>query len=170
MNPTTNPVEENDLQKAIAGMAGASTVAPGGGIGAADAPMGAAFMDEADSPAAPVASDPEPRSSMTPPAVPSIPGFPSPSSPVSPAPAPAALASSGDLDQVKMSALNDLKPIIDRVNIDPGDKFKIYREILEDMPDKTVIEPAYNAAKQIADESEKAEALLFVVQKIDELK
>jgi hypothetical protein len=165
MNPTTSPVEENDLQKAISGMAGASATAPGGDLGSTvDVPMGAAFMDAADS----TAVTPEPVAPATPPAVPSIPGFPSPSSSVSPASA--VPSASGDLDQVKMSALNDLKPIIDRVNIAPEDKFKIYREILEDMPDKTVIEPAYNAAKQITDEAEKAEALLLVVQKIDELK
>jgi len=168
MNPTTNSVEENDLQKAIAGMTGASATAPGGGSSPMmDAPMGAAFTGMTDGPAA--VSDSPTATPVAQPTVPSIPGFPSPSSPAPSAPIGSSVAS-GDLDQVKMSALNDLKPIIERVNISPEDKFKIYREILEDMPDKAVVEPAYNVAKQIADEAERAEALLFVVQKIDELK
>jgi hypothetical protein len=173
MGPTNGSVEENDLQKAIAGMAGASAAAPGGGGSAqaspaADAPMGAAFMGMSGdgSFGAPA---PEPTSQ---PSAPSFvpPASQNPETPSTPSPSPSMSFGGSDLEQVKMSALNDLKPIIDRVNISPEDKFKIYKEILEEAPDKAVIEPAYGVAKQISDESERAEALLFVVQKIDEMK
>jgi hypothetical protein len=74
------------------------------------------------------------------------------------------------LDDVKKSALNDLKPILDKVDLSPEDKFRIYREILDGGEEREVIEPAYNAAKQIADDKARAEALLFIIQKIDEVK
>jgi hypothetical protein len=35
--------------------------------------------------------------------------------------------------------------------------------------DKACIEPAYNAAKAIEDEKERADALLFIVEVIDQL-
>ena len=48
-------------------------------------------------------------------------------------------------------------------------KFKIYKEIIDLTEDKACIELAYNAAKGIEDQKEKAEALLFVVDTIDKL-
>ncbi len=74
-----------------------------------------------------------------------------------------------DLDRVKSMALSDLRPIIESVDIEPSKKFKIYKEIIDLTEDKACIEPAYNAAKGIEDQKEKAEALLFVVETIDKL-
>ncbi len=74
-----------------------------------------------------------------------------------------------DLDRVKTMALSDLRPIIESVDIEPAKKFKIYKEIIDMTEDKACIEPAYNAAKGIEDQKEKAEALLFVVDTIDKL-
>ena len=74
-----------------------------------------------------------------------------------------------DLDRVKSMALSDLRPIIESVDIEPAKKFKIYKEIIDMTEDKACIEPAYNAAKAIEDQKEKAEALLFVVDTIDKL-
>ena len=74
-----------------------------------------------------------------------------------------------DLDRVKSMALSDLRPIIESVDIEPAKKFKIYKEIIDMTVDKARIEPAYNAAKGIEDQKEKAEALLFVVDTIDKL-
>lgn len=74
-----------------------------------------------------------------------------------------------DLDRVKSMALSDLRPIIESVDIEPAKKFKIYKEIIDLTEDKACIEPAYNAAKGIEDQKEKAEALLFVVETIDKL-
>lgn len=75
----------------------------------------------------------------------------------------------GDLARVKNSALLDLRPILDRVELPAENKFKIYKEIITSTKDKAAIEPAYNAAKQIADDRERAEALLFIVNTIDDL-
>ena len=97
----------------------------------------------------------------TPPA-PEIPAMPA-------APAGKAVYGDPDLDRVKSMALSDLRPIIESVDIEPAKKFKIYKEIIDLTEDKACIEPAYNAAKTIEDQKEKAEALLFVVDTIDKL-
>lgn len=74
-----------------------------------------------------------------------------------------------DLDRVKSMALSDLRPIIESVDLEPSKKFKIYKEIIDLTEDKACIEPAYNAAKNIEDQKERAEALLYVVDTIDRL-
>ncbi|MBR5419187.1 hypothetical protein IK110_02985 [Candidatus Saccharibacteria bacterium] len=86
------------------------------------------------------------------------------------APAPAkAVYGDPDLDKVKSMALSDLRPILESVEIEAGKKFKIYKEIIDLTEDKACIELAYNAAKGIEDQKEKAEALLFVVEAVDKL-
>jgi hypothetical protein len=95
---------------------------------------------------------------------------PAPEVPAAPAmPAGKAVYGDPDLDRVKSMALSDLRPIIESVDIEPAKKFKIYKEIIDMTEDKACIEPAYNAAKAIEDQKEKAEALLFVVDTIDKL-
>ena len=74
-----------------------------------------------------------------------------------------------DLDRVKTMALSDLRPILESVDLEPEKKFKIYKEIIEITEDKACIEPAYNAAKGIKGDKPRAEALIFIVDAIDEL-
>ena len=81
----------------------------------------------------------------------------------------AGMEASGDLAQIKSSALADLKPIIDTIDLPAEEKFKLYREMIEATQDKTCIKPAYNAAKSIADNKLRAEALLFIVETINKM-
>ena len=74
-----------------------------------------------------------------------------------------------DLDRVKINALNEIRPILETVDILPEKKFTIYKDIIELTDDKACIEPAYNEARQIADEKERAEALLYIIEIIDDL-
>lgn len=74
-----------------------------------------------------------------------------------------------DLDRVKTNALSDLRPIIEKIDIPAAKKFMVYKEIIETTGDKACIEPAYNAAKSIEDDKERAEALLFIVESINKL-
>lgn len=74
-----------------------------------------------------------------------------------------------DLDRVKINALNEIRPILETVDILPEKKFTIYKDIIELTDDKACIEPAYNAARQITDEKERAEALLYIIEIIDDL-
>ena len=66
-------------------------------------------------------------------------------------------------------ALSDLRPLLEKVDIPAEKKFIIYKDILELTEDKACIEPAYAAARQIADEKTKGEALVFIVECIDKL-
>ena len=74
-----------------------------------------------------------------------------------------------DLDKVKSMALSDLRPILEKVDIAPEKKFMIYKDIIDLTEDKACIEPAYNSARQIADEKAKGEAMVFIVECIDKL-
>lgn len=96
---------------------------------------------------------------------------PEPTSSVAPttfsttAPAPAGL----NTHQVKEAALRDLIPLLDHINMTPSQKFNICRSIFEDLRDYTVLEQAYRAASEIPDETERAEALLYLVESIDKM-
>lgn len=74
-----------------------------------------------------------------------------------------------DLDKVKSMALSDLRPVLEKIDIPAESKFKIYKDIIEVTNDKASIEPAYAAAKAIASEKERAEALLYIIETIDKL-
>ncbi len=71
--------------------------------------------------------------------------------------------------QIKESALRDLVPLLDRLNMNASQKFSLYRNIFEDLKDYTVLEPAYRAASEITDDTERAEALLYLVEAIDKM-
>lgn len=71
--------------------------------------------------------------------------------------------------QVKEAALRDLIPLLDQLNMTPSQKFNICRNIFEDLRDYTVLEQAYRAASDIADATERAEALLYLVESIDKM-
>ena len=71
--------------------------------------------------------------------------------------------------QIKNAALRDLVPLLDRVDMDASQKFNIYCDIFEDLKDYTVLEPAYKIAREITDETERAKALLFLVETIDKM-
>lgn len=72
-------------------------------------------------------------------------------------------------NEVKRAALRDLIPLLGKVHMDSAQKFKIYRNIFEQLKDYTVLEPAYQAAREIPDETERAEALLYLVESIDKM-
>lgn len=71
--------------------------------------------------------------------------------------------------EVKQAALRDLIPLLGKVHMDSAQKFKIYRNIFDQLKDYTVLEPAYQAAREIPDETERAEALLYLVESIDKM-
>ena len=74
-----------------------------------------------------------------------------------------------DIHQVKKAALRDLAPLLDRLDMNPSQKFNLYRNIFEDLKDHSVLERAYHAASEIPDEKERAEALLYLVESIDKI-
>ena len=85
--------------------------------------------------------------------------------------APAATEPSANLSirEIKTAALHDLAPLVNKLDMSPSQKFNIYRNMFENLRDYTVIELAYQAAKNITDERERAEALLYLVEVIDKM-
>lgn len=72
--------------------------------------------------------------------------------------------------EIKRAALRDLSPILGKININAFQKFRIYRDIFEELKDYTVLESAYQAAREIPDETARAEALLYLVEAIDQMR
>lgn len=72
-----------------------------------------------------------------------------------------------DLEKIKVEALNDLMPLLEKLDLTPEKKFDIYKDAVELAKDKGYVEKALEAAKAIKDEKKKAEGLLFVVEAVD---
>lgn len=76
---------------------------------------------------------------------------------------------STDLDTVKKDALDELRPIIERVDLPAEEKFDTYLMLIRSTDDSSLISPAHTAAKGIVDEKRRAEALLDIIKEIDYL-
>ena len=112
----------------------------------------------------PVATDQsdEPATDITKPAAPE----PVTPTPVVSAPAPA-VAADPALDTIKQTALNELRPLVDKLDVSPEEKFDTYLLLLRSTDDKTLIAPAHDAAVAIVDEARRAQALLDIIKEID---
>ena len=125
----------------------------------------AGLNQQADEVAAtPVASDtpvaPDPVAEPTPQA--SEPA----ATPVSvPAPTPA----NGNLESIKQTALSELRPLVDKLNVAPEEKFDTYLLLLRSTDDQALIAPAFESARAITDEARRAQALLDIIKEIDYL-
>lgn len=71
-----------------------------------------------------------------------------------------------DMQKVREAALRDLAPLLGEINVNPAQKFRLYHDILTTIGDRSVIEPAYQAAKNISDDKERGKALLFLIEAI----
>ena len=117
-------------------------------------------------------NSPAPTSIPTAPAAPAMPApapltGPEPAAPVMPAPAPNLPVVAGSLDELKKTALEELRPLVGKLNLPPEDKFDTLLLIIRSTDDQTLLEPAHEAAKQITDENKRAQALLDVIKEID---
>ena len=74
-----------------------------------------------------------------------------------------------NLDGIRKSALNELRPLVDKLELQPEEKFDIYLLLLRNTDDTTLIAPAHAAAQNITDETRRAQALLDVIKEIDYL-
>lgn len=77
--------------------------------------------------------------------------------------------SADSLESVKKGAITDLRPIMDKLSVEPDEMFDLYLLLIRSTDDHTLIEPAYAAAKKITDESRRAQALLDIIKEIDYL-
>lgn len=137
---TTQPIsDDQELAKALAGIA--------------DEP-------EEETPVAPVT--PEPAAAMQFEAAPVA-----PVAAVTPLAAPDTASLTSDLASVKKTALAELRPLIDHVDLPADEKFDIYLMLIRSTDDTSLIAPAHTAAQAISDEKRKAEALLDIIKEID---
>ncbi len=157
---STQPIsDDQELAKVLAGVNGAE-----GDTSAADAIENPVPIPSTPPPSA----DPEPADSdsadaTAEPVVPELPPMPEPA----PSFPPATPDSAGDLDGVKQEAINELRPLVDKLNLVPEEKFDTYLLLIRSTDDRTLVAPAHEAAKQIADESRRAQALLDIIKEID---
>lgn len=84
-------------------------------------------------------------------------------------PADFALGSTNDLDGVKKVALDELRPLVGKLNLSPEEKFDVYLLLLRSTDDRELVAPAHETATQIADETRRAQALLDIIKEIDYL-
>jgi hypothetical protein len=94
------------------------------------------------------------------------PPTPAPLDPIVPA-APGTAVSDPALESIKKDALSQLRPLVDKLDLPADEKFDTLLLIIRSTDDKTLVQSAYDAAKNITDESKRAEALLDVVKEID---
>lgn len=125
----------------------------------------AAQTPVADDPAPPPkaadpAPEPEPAAIPVPTPEPAVLQTPTPATPD---------AADGDLDAIKQTALSELRPLVDKLDVSPEEKFDTYLLLLRSTDDKALIAPAHDAAKNIADEARRAQALLDIIKEIDYL-
>ncbi len=77
------------------------------------------------------------------------------------------LTGSVDLEPIKKEAIEELRPLVDKLNLPAEEKFDIYLLIIRSTDDQTLIEPAHETAKNIVDETRRAQALLDIIKEIE---
>lgn len=76
-------------------------------------------------------------------------------------------SSSPELESIKQDALQELRPLVDKLDLPPEEKFNTLLLIIRSTDDKSLVGAAHAAAKAIEDEGKRAEALLDVIKEID---
>jgi hypothetical protein len=117
-----------------------------------------------DTSTTPDVSVPEPEPVM-PPTVPEPEPAPEPT--LNPVPTPS--VANSNLEAIKKDALVELRPLVDKLNISPEEKFDTYLLLIRSTDDTALIAPAHAAAAAITDETRRAQALLDIIKEIDYL-
>lgn len=73
------------------------------------------------------------------------------------------------IDDIKKDAISELRPLVDKLDLAPNEKFDTYLLLIRSTDDETLIAPAHEAAKNIPDETKRAQALLDIIKEIDYL-
>ncbi len=74
-----------------------------------------------------------------------------------------------ELASLKSMALDELSPMLDRLDLPAEQKFEAYMEVIRASDNKDLLKPAFEAAKAIENEDRKAQALLDVVNEVNYL-
>lgn len=85
-------------------------------------------------------------------------------------PSPSANTDNDDnLQHIKDEALEKLRPLVDKLDQEPEEKFDTLLMLIRASDDKSLIKPAYEAAEEIKDDHKRAKALLDVVNEVNYL-
>lgn len=108
-------------------------------------------------------TNPAPAEPVTPVALEAAPEAVAPeaSAPVAPAPA------TDPLNATLHNAINDLRPLVDKLTIPVEEKFDTYLLLIRSTNDSSLVEPAYQIAKQISDDTKRANALLTIIKEVN---
>lgn len=142
---------EQPKQSEVAGLQFEETPAPGTTAPAAPADPAVA--------AAPTPA-PAPAPELAAPVMPTISAPAAPMVGVAPAANP-------ELEGLKRSALEELRPLVDKLTLPPEEKFDTLLLIIRSTDDQSLLASAHEAAKAIPDETKRAQALLDVIKEID---
>ena len=194
MDQTNQTIVDNDLQKAIDDITNTTNIdpvfsdpvaapssVPEGDTGELGEPVGP-FPEPVVTTVEPTQEPIAPLEAMNIPEFNNVPVPPVPEAisaePVTPPSMPEPIIETPELEplpqslntsEIKKAALRDLVPLLDHLNMNSSEKFNIYRDIFDDLKDYTVLDPAYRAAREIPDETERANALLYLVKSIDKM-
>lgn len=152
--------DDQELAKVLESMNNSLTTAPAAPVAAPDEPADTTPADDGVSYDT-VAPLPAPQP-VEMPAVPEPVAAPLPAAPLAPASSP-----DGNLEAIKRDALTELRPLVDKLNLSPEDKFDTLLLIIRSTDDKSLVPQAHEAAKSIEDDTRRAEALLDVIKEID---
>jgi hypothetical protein len=72
-----------------------------------------------------------------------------------------------DLDKIKSSALEELRPLVGKLNLPADEKFDTLLLIIRSTDDQALLDEAHTAAKAITDDAKRAQALLDIIKEID---
>lgn len=141
------PIDLKDLEKDLASFESSNTPPP---APKAPSSANAAPVIPAPSRGAPTASTP-----------------PSPSSPAPAAPTTFNSAPSGDLQDLKLTVLHELTPLVDQLEQTAEEHFRTLMMMIQSAEDRSLLPKAYEAAHKIKSEKVRAQALLDVVNEIN---
>jgi|JI10StandDraft_1071094.scaffolds.fasta_scaffold02355_4 hypothetical protein len=177
MDTNGQPITDDaELAKVLEGMQDAatavtSTSATGLSFEEAQVPPAPVPATDPNAPVTPapavVPSDALPPVDVTTPDVSTVtPGEPALSIPTL-APSTMPVASDPALDSIKKDALEQLRPLVDKLDLEPDEKFDTLLLIIRSTDDKSLVSQAYESAKLIQDEAKRAEAMLDIIKEID---
>ncbi|MEI6751236.1 MAG: hypothetical protein WCK69_01635, partial [Candidatus Saccharibacteria bacterium] len=72
-----------------------------------------------------------------------------------------------DLMDIKQKALEHLTPLVDHLDQTPEEKFRTTMMMIQASDDEKLIGSAFESAKEIKDDKERAQALLDVINEIN---
>ncbi|HEY5152845.1 MAG TPA: hypothetical protein VII55_02625 [Candidatus Saccharimonadales bacterium] len=72
-----------------------------------------------------------------------------------------------ELIEVKKKALDDLVPIIDKLDLPPEEKFRTIMMMIQSSDNQALVKAAYTAAHSIEDETVRAQSLLDIINEVN---